>query len=593
MAERTGVLAAGLVCFVLGTIPVSALEDAPSNHKHVLVLQSYGRDFSPYADVVTSFEIELSRLSPLPVEFFEASLESARFSGTTIETPLVDYLNSLFAEESVDLLVAVGAPASEFCLRERERLFPATPLLVAGVDQRWVSHLQEVENAAAVPVTLDPAAAIDNILRLLPGTREVMVVLGSTSLSKKWRGETEREFARFVDRVRFTWTDEWSLDEIEKRVSHLPPHSAIFFGELFVDAAGIPHPRQSALTRLRAAANAPIFGLFDVDLGRGIVGGPLLSLSESGKQAADVAAKILKDPANSRIDAPPVTMSLLEYDYRELERWEIPESRLPSGSIVSFRPPSTWSLYSRPILLGVGVVGLQTALIAGLLLQRSRRRVAEDETRALARRLLTAHEDERRRLARDLHDDLSQRLARLAIDASVVERGPASTGKQQSAARSIRDDLVRLSEDVHALSYQLHPSVLDDLGLKEALAVECDRFSRRESIRAQVTSFDAPTELRPDVSLCLFRIAQEALRNVAKHSRARDVDIQVSASNGTMRMTLSDDGVGFDPARRIQRSLGHASMRERASLVRGRLDVESAPGRGTTVTVSVPLEERA
>jgi signal transduction histidine kinase len=239
------------------------------------------------------------------------------------------------------------------------------------------------------------------------------------------------------------------------------------------------------------------------------------------------------------------------------------------------------------------VLLLQTALIGGLLLQRSRRRLAEDESRALARRLLTAHEDERSRLARELHDDLSQRLAKLSIDAARMERSLPGSAEKDSA-RSMRADLARLGDDVHALSYQLHPSVLDDLGLSEALKVECAQFSRRESLHAELTEFQAPSALPPDVQVCLFRIAQEALRNAAKHSRASRVTLAVTTANGCLQLKVSDDGVGFDPAQnRFRRSLGHASMRERARLVGGTVEVESSPGRGTRVAVSLPVKPAA
>ncbi|MGH9324102.1 MAG: sensor histidine kinase, partial [Vicinamibacteria bacterium] len=157
--------------------------------------------------------------------------------------------------------------------------------------------------------------------------------------------------------------------------------------------------------------------------------------------------------------------------------------------------------------------------------------------------------------------------------------------------RAMRVDLARLGDDVHSLSYQLHPSVLDDLGLNEALMVECAQFSRRESIPAKLTDFETPPRLPPEVQVCLFRIAQEALRNAARHSRASEVNLSLQTNNGIIQLTVSDDGVGFDPAQTsFRRSLGHASMRERARLVDGTLEVESSPGRGTRVAVSLPVK---
>jgi signal transduction histidine kinase len=570
-----------------------SLSPAQETHKRVLVLHSFGRTFAPYDEFAYGFQRELAQLSPEPVEFFEVSLETARFTETMKQSPFVAYIEALTAERQFDLLVSVGGPAARFCLREREHLFPAIPLLVAGVEKRIVASLAPAPDAVVAPFEIDLPGAVENILRVEPDTTDIAVVLGGSPLSRLWVEETHRDLERFSGRVRFIWLNELSLAEMEKKVAALPPHTAIFFGELSVDAAGIPYERYTALTRLHDAASAPIFGLFDTQLGRGIVGGPLVPIAKMSAETAAVARRILDGERAESMKVTTATAGSPAYDFRELKRWGIEESRLPPGSTVLFRPPSVWKEYRGPLTIGLGILALQTALIGGLLLQRSRRRLAEDEARRLARRLLTAQEDERSRLARELHDDLSQRLARLSIDAARVERAlPASAEKDST--RMIRQDLARLGDDVHALSYRLHPSVLDDLGLNEALKVECEQFSRRESIPAQLTSFEAPPVLSPEVAVCLFRIAQEAMRNAARHSRASRVNLAVSAENGSVQLAVSDDGVGFDPAQeRIRRSLGQASMRERASLLGGKVEVESSPGRGTTVKASVPLEGRS
>ena len=218
------------------------------------------------------------------------------------------------------------------------------------------------------------------------------------------------------------------------------------------------------------------------------------------------------------------------------------------------------------------------------------RRRAEDEARDLNGRLITAHEDERARLARALHDDVTQRLALLAIDAGQKEKGLGDTIAGQ-AMHSIRHDLVQLSEDVHALSYALHPAILEDLGLIEALKAECARFGAVEGIPTSFRATDDVDEPTRSLSLCLYRIAQEALRNVARHSSASSVEVELRAVGGGLELAVRDNGVGFDPARKQARpSLGLAGMRQRLSLVDGELLIYSAPGGGTSIVARASLK---
>ena len=220
----------------------------------------------------------------------------------------------------------------------------------------------------------------------------------------------------------------------------------------------------------------------------------------------------------------------------------------------------------------------------------SERRHAEDEAHDLNGRLITAHEDERARLAHALHDDVTQRLALLAIDAGSKEKGLGDTIAGQ-AMRSIRRDLVQLSEDVHALSYALHPAILEDLGLIEALKAECARFGAVEGISTSFRATDDIDEPIRALSLCLYRVAQEALRNVARHSRASSVEVELRAVGGELELAVQDNGVGFDPTRKQARpSLGLAGMKQRLSLVDGELLIDRSPGGGTSIVARAPLK---
>jgi PAS domain S-box-containing protein len=221
--------------------------------------------------------------------------------------------------------------------------------------------------------------------------------------------------------------------------------------------------------------------------------------------------------------------------------------------------------------------------------ERSLRQTREG-LRKLTAKLLHAQEEERRRIAREMHDDWTQRLALLGIDIVKLEKYLGTPEKARPLLRTMQEKLVELSEDVHALSRQLHPSILDDLGLVEALRSECASFSRREGVAVVYRPEHVPATLPKDVALCVYRVAQEALRNVAKHAAVNEAWVTLVATAAELLLRVEDKGVGFDPAgARSQPGLGLSSMEERVRLIQAELFVCSAPGAGTTVEVRVPL----
>jgi signal transduction histidine kinase len=555
--------------------------------RRILIINSFGSRFAPFAEFASVLRNEIARQSLGPVEFLETPLELARFEDVGGEGPFARYVGTLVTGRQPDLVITIGGPAAHFAASHRDELSAAVPLLITGLDARHRPELAEQPNQVVVDFNLRPAAIVEDILRLLPDTTNLVIVLGNSPLEKFWHAQLERELRPMNGRLQLAWLDTLPLEQMRQRVSTLPAHSAILFGVLFVDAAGIPQEEDQGLVSLSAVARAPMFGGFESQLGHGVVGGPLLSIAAEGRRSAAVALRILSGESVERLAVPPALPERYTYDWRELHRWNIPEGRLPSGSDVRFRPPSLWEAYRRPLVAGLLLVGLEALLIGALLAQRARRHRAEEQVRALNRRLLTAQEDERKLLARELHDDFSQRLARLSIDAARLEYAAAVPldGARQAP---MREELARLSEDVHALAYQLHPSTLDDLGLIEALKIEADHFSRLESIPVRLDLGEPPPEPSREAALCLFRVAQEGLRNVKRHARARAVDLACAADGRGTRMILRDDGAGFDPAQTRRPSLGLAGMRERAALVGGRIEIQSAPGRGTTIVAWVP-----
>lgn len=224
-------------------------------------------------------------------------------------------------------------------------------------------------------------------------------------------------------------------------------------------------------------------------------------------------------------------------------------------------------------------------------LQQSR-----EELRALAGQLLTAQEGERRRIARDLHDDVNQRLAMLAMDLRRIEKGDtADPAAVASMVRSITGRLTAVSDDVRQMAYRFHPSILDDLGLTKAVRRLVDDFSASSGVRAVYVHHDPVSPVPTDLATCVYRIAQESLNNVARHARASEVEVELICDEGRVTLSIRDNGIGFDPQQvsQMRGRLGVLSMKERVRLVRGTLDVTTAPGRGTHIEVDVPLAGNA
>jgi signal transduction histidine kinase len=212
---------------------------------------------------------------------------------------------------------------------------------------------------------------------------------------------------------------------------------------------------------------------------------------------------------------------------------------------------------------------------------------AEAATRDLSSRLIDAQEDERRRLARELHDDFSQRLALVSVRLQVLR--PHAGNRATAELDRVSDDVRELASDVHRFAHQLHPAKLDQLGLATAVRSWCRVLSQQSGLHIEAAVDGVPEALPPDVALCAYRVIQESTQNAVRHSGARTVTVSLSMPDGLLRLVVADDGRGFDvkPARRG--GLGLVSMRERVRPLGGTLTVESQPGRGTRVELGLPV----
>ena len=212
------------------------------------------------------------------------------------------------------------------------------------------------------------------------------------------------------------------------------------------------------------------------------------------------------------------------------------------------------------------------------------------ELQHVTQRLLQVQEEERQRISRELHDDVGQRISLLAIELELLSGSLAGSGREAEGRQTadLQTQANGIARDVQQLSHELHSAKLHHLGFVAALRELCRQASKRIQVTTEIGAGDSIHQLLPDVELCFFRVAQEALNNAVRHSRAEEAIVQFSVAEGIARLQIRDTGVGFDTSV-SPRGIGMVSMRERMRMAGGNLSVLSAPGRGTEVTAEIRL----
>ena len=437
---------AGIIFFLIALFACQVALAA--EHKRVMLLHSFGQDFKPWSEYAKDIRAELKRQSPWPLDIIENSLVTARFSDENPEAPFVEYLSALFAKRPLDVIVSIGAPAADFVQRHRRRLFPTTPMVLTAVDQRRVQYSNLTGNDVAVAVNINYLSAFENILQVLPDTKDVIVVVGTSPIEKFWKEAIGKQVEPLTNRIKLSWTDELPFEELLKQASALPPHTAIFWELMIVDAAGVVHEGNLPLERLHAVANAPIFSYDESFFGNGIVGGPLLLVADTSQLTATVAVRILNGEKAGDIKVSPVEFSAPRFDWGQMQRWGISEKNLPPGSEILFRDPTVWEQYRAHILAVTAAILIQAALIFWLLYEHWRRQRAEILARntmselSHVNRLATAGQ-----LSASIAHEVNQPLAGIVVNAQAALRW-----LEKANIEEVREGLKRIASEGHRAS---------------------------------------------------------------------------------------------------------------------------------------------
>ena len=585
------------IVMIVGAVGLADIASA-ADQKQVLVLYSTRRD----AQIAVVGDRDLPRILERGlsdgVDYYSEYIDQARFSETDYQTAFRDFLRLKYTGKAFDLVIAMGDIPFEFVTNYRDELFPDAPVVFFN----GRTTQRRIANSTGVTVTTNLTGTLALAEKLQPNIRHVFVISGAEGTNQAFERLARTQFTSFQPRLDFTYLSALSTTELEARLASLPADSIIYY--LIVERDGLNQNVNplNYIDRLAAVANAPIYCWVDSAMDHGIVGG---SLKSQVAQTAAVGALGVRVLNGERADSIPLSapdLNSTEVDWRQLRRWGITEARVPAGTLIKFRNPSVWDRYKVYILGATAVLLAQAILIAGLLVQRERRRRAEvqlqasqdklrtsyERIRDLGGRLLDAQEGERSRIARELHDDIGQKMAVLTIDLQLLNQcGPARLTDAERLATGALNRAHAISKSVRALSHRLHPENLRLVGLIAALGRLQRELSSAE-VAVTLSHDRVPASLPDDLTLCLFRVAQEAVRNAVAHSRAGEVSIRLMGNDDGLIMTVADNGIGFDVDGK-RAGVGLISMGERAEQAGGTLQVRSRRGGGTHVEVSVPF----
>ena len=569
-----------------------AQEHSSRNAKQVVILYTH-RTLTPInADWDRGIRTALSAGFDEPLDIEVEYLNLVRHKDPDYLRGWIELLKTKYAVKPPDLVIPVYVPALEFALEHRQTIFPDIPIVFCSAPLKLAERAHALPKVTGVAFRLDIAATVAAARRLHPSHKHLLILSGSSDPELAFKQAVEEAIRSMNTGMKIDSVAGLPRSQLLRTVEATAPDTTILMLNYDEDSDQNHYSTVEIIEQISATSPAPVYGLYDTLLGHGIVGGSLGSAESQGKLAGSLAVRVLKGEHPEDIPVVGLDTVHLQFDARQLKRWNLSEANLPEGSLVLYREPTFWEQFGRYVLLGATAIILQSIIIVALLMNRSRRLIAEREARDLAGKIMTAQEDERRYLAREMHDDLSQRLAASAIVAGNLEQKLHESSVSRNSLGELKDSLIAICDDMHRLSRQIHPAILDDFGLADAMHSECDRLAERNAISVDFRCGVLPADLPREIAICLYRIAQEAFWNAAKYSRTDRVVVELSSDPEFIHFNIRDFGIGFDPQRLSEKQgLGLSSMKERARLVRGKISIDSSPGAGVTIAVRVPLPE--
>jgi signal transduction histidine kinase len=575
-----------ILAFALIALPAECFA-APreSRARSALVLHSHEATYESTDPVYPKLLPALRSSANVNVSVFGEYLDLIRFPDADHTQRLVETLSVKYRGKQIDVVICTSFPAFHFVLREGSKLFPGVPVVFVGVDRQRLNNIELPPNVTGVTISMLDQTSAEFALQLQPGLREITFLSGSSPFEKFWLEREADHLKAKLPHVNIKVVTDVTLEQAVSLVASSPAGTAVICRYFFQDSSGTVFTSREAISRLAAASSVPVYGGLRGDLGSGTVGGYLVDFSQASEIAGQMAVQILGGTPVSSLPVRNVPGVSAMADWRQLKRWGLDERRVPEEASIANRPVSLWETHRIEITGCTLFLLLQTAAIVALAMQSKRRRRAELAVRNLTGKLISAQEEERRSIARELHDSIGQQIAVLGIGLSAVDRNLRQVAPGVSPNFSqLHEGLTKLTHSVRSVSHQLHPGLLEHLGLAAAVERLGREFSALTGIVVEVHSSELPT-LEPDEQLCAYRIVQEALQNAAKHAHATKVNVTLESRPPSLHIFVRDNGVGPGTASRDGGwGLGLVGMEERVKMLGGAVRLEPASDGGALLT---------
>jgi signal transduction histidine kinase len=579
--------------------------------KRVLTIHSGAESYPGSASFDATITKVLYAHPAIEIDYYAEFLENEEF-GETADASLRDYIRAKFRDRPLDIVLANTAPAVQFALRHRAELFPGVPLVFVAAAPPVELLRREIPGVTGIVRDPSQAETLEVALKLHPGTTRVHVVAYAPAVDG-YQQRVQGQLMPSAQRVTVTFANEPTLEEALVAIKHLPADSLLLYARYSPITKGRVIFPDEMLPQIAEASPVPTYSAIETNLGKGVVGGMMRNEIASYVRLGETTLRILEGEKPENIPIEAIRMAPL-FDWRELQRWGIAESRLPAGSVVRYRHPSLWSEYKVTVLSAAGVLALQSLLIAGLLHQRRARRKAEVESR---RNLALAADASRRQtmsaltsaIAHELGQPLTSMIHNAQAGRMMITANHTTLDTMDEILSDIESEGVQATQIIDRLRTMLRSRQLDkkpvDLHavIHESLALAAQEMRARQ-IEAAVNLSSSPCVISGDQVLLqqvLVNLVMNAMDAMAETPPARrrltistevtTADVEVSVRDTGSGLPAEIDGKLFAPfvtTKAHGLGIGLAITRTIVDAHGGTIDAHNNPDGGAIFTVTLP-----